>query len=512
MFRPRQPEKDASFARVVSDGPVNMLFDQAALETPSHMARRAASTTTYFPGLARLDLLGVDDFLNWILRFKWLIAAIAALCITIALAYALTASPRFTVYTDIVVDPSNLNIVTDDALASSLRQDSQILNIETRLRVLTSRNVLSQVVEKLNLSEDPEFVKTGFVSRLKEMFGMAEPSGDRQIGALRALAERVDARREERSFVVTLAVWSETPEKAVMLSEALTEAFEEELFRSAAQSAGRVADSLNRSLGELRQNATDAERRVEDFRRANGLQAGATGELMSNQLSSTLNTQVLEAQQRFIQAQTRYDQMKAAINQGPASSSAILDSESMTSLRAQYDAIQQEIGALAQIYGPKYSRLLDARSSEAALRTAMNDEAQRILELARATLANEKEALEALRIRASDKQASVFTENAAEIELRDLQRDARSKAALYETYLARTQQIAEREQLDTTNIHVISEPLPPSGRSWPPRTAMLVIAGAIGGLAMGLGAAFVLGFWQFLRSAPPARRSGPVVA
>ena len=46
---------------------------------------------------------------------------------------------------------------------------------------------------------------------------------------------------------------------------------------------------------------TEAERRVEDFRRAKGLQSN-NGELVSTRLSGELNTQVLDAQQRFIQA------------------------------------------------------------------------------------------------------------------------------------------------------------------------------------------------------------------
>lgn len=536
MFRPRQSERDASSTRAGSDARADdhasALLDQVrnakgpristnlrkgdirpaaepTVRTESKTEVRATQPAALLPGLSHLNLLGIDDFLAWTLRFKWLIAACAALGMAIALVYALTAAPRFTVYTDIVVDPADLNVVTDDVFSSSLQRDAQILEAESKLRVLTSRNVLSRVIERLNLTEDPEFVKSGLLSRLMGSVGAGEPAGDRQIAALRALTERVVARREERSFVVVLAVWSEDPQKAITLSEAITEAFEEELFRSSAESAGRVADNLKRRLDELRQNVTDAERRVEEFRRANGLQSGATGELMSNQQSSTLNTQVLEAQQRFIQAQSRYAQMKAAMDGGSANSAAIFDSETMTNLRGQYNTLQQEIGSLAQTYGPKHSRLIAARSSQASLHTAINREARRILELARVGLANEREALDVLRGKASDKQTSVFTENAAEIQLRDLQRDARSKAALYESYLARTQQVTEREQIDTSNVRVISRPLPPTGRSWPPRTVILVAAGTMAGLALGLGAALALGFWQFLRT-PPVGRVRPV--
>ncbi len=538
MFRPRQPEQAVSSKRkaaaVHSDEPADRPTDRIrtakgpristatrkfqpyrspkyVVSEESAAASEAAVPRALLPGLSRLDELGLDDFLTWTFRFKWLIAASVALCMAAALTYALTASPRFTVYTDIMIDPADLNVVSDDVFASSPQRDSQLLEVESKLRVLTSRNVLSRVIERLDLTRDKEFVKPDMMAGLKALIGIEEPAGNGEVAAMRALSERVQAQREERSFVVVLSVWSEDPQKAIIISQAISDAFEEELFRSSAASAARVAESLKRRLDELRQNVTDAERRVEEFRRNNGLQAAATGELMSNQQSSELNTQVLEAQQRLIQAQSRYAQMKSAMDRGSANSAAIFDSETMTRLREQYNNLQQEIGSLVQTYGPKHARLLAARSSQATVQAAIDQEARRVLELARAGLAREQEGLDALRGKATDKQTNVFTENAAQVQLRDLQRDARTKAAIYESYLARAQQVAEREQLDTTNVRVISPPLPPKSRSWPPRTLVLLGGGAAAGLMIGLGLALALGLWKYLRM-PPVERPRRVAA
>lgn len=91
------------------------------------------------------------------------------------------------------------------------------------------------------------------------------------------------------------------------ISNAIVDAFEAELFQSSAESAGRVVKNLNNRLDELRRNVTEAEQKVEDFRRGKGLQLN-NGEPVSARLSSELNTQVLEAQQRFIQSESRYKQ------------------------------------------------------------------------------------------------------------------------------------------------------------------------------------------------------------
>ncbi|MGH6808480.1 MAG: GumC family protein, partial [Ensifer adhaerens] len=319
----------------------------------------------------------------------------------------------------------------------------------------------------------------------------------------RALSERVEARREERSFVVVMKVWSEEPAKAVTLSNAIVDAFEQELFQSAAESAGRVAKNLNARLDELRRNVTDAERAVEDFRRVNGLQS-TNGQLVSNQLSGELNTQVLGAQQRFIQAETRYNQMSAAIAQGRTASASEFESENMTNLREQYNMLQQQIASMQRTFGERHPRLVAARSERATLEGALADEARRILERAKADMDSEQSALEALRGKANTEKSNVFTDNEAQVQLRDLERDARAKAAIYETHLARAQQITERQQIDTTNVRVISRALPPNSRTWPPRTVILLIAGGMLGLFLGVSAAIALGLWRYIRRPQPA--------
>ncbi|MGO4620493.1 GumC family protein [Ensifer sp. 2YAB10] len=520
--RPSQPEHDQRAPAVrgslldllSSDTPVaehkaeERTSPHSQREVPSAPKRQVAAAAShapvrrdsYLPGLSEIGDIGVDDIIGWLREgLLWIVVAVM-LCVAAALAYAMTATPRYNVYTDIVVDPSNLNVVSDDVFTSNPQRDAQLLEVESKLRILTSRNVLSRVITQLRLTEDPEFVKPSAFSSLKSLFSTkAEQQAGNELAAMRALSERVEARREERSFVVVMKVWSEEATKAVTLSNAIVAAFEQELFQSAAESAGRVAQNLNARLDELRRNVTEAERAVEDFRRKNGLQSTNDGQLVSNQLSNELNTQVLDAQQRFIQAETRYRQMNDAIAQGRTASASEFESVNMTNLREQHNVLQQQIASMQRTYGERHPRLVNARSERTTLEGAMADEARRILDRAKADMDREQQAFAALRAKASDEKSNVFSDNEAQVQLRDLERDARAKAAIYETHLARAQQITERQQIDTTNVRVISRALPPNARSWPPRTVVLLAGGAILGLALGIGLTLTRGLWGFLR-------------
>ncbi|MDU0338473.1 GumC family protein [Bosea rubneri] len=448
--------------------------------------------------IGQLARIGVDDVLAWLRDgIGWIIGAIVV-CLVGALLYAATTPPRYTVFTDILIDPSNLNVVRDDVFTSNPQRDAQLLEVESKLRILTSRNVLSRVIDKLDLTSDPEFVKPGLLTPLWNLISPAEVARDNRLAVMRALSERVDARREERSFVVVMRFWAEDPEKAVVISNAIVDAFEAELFQSSAESAGRVVKNLNNRLDELRRNVTEAEQRVEDFRRSKGLQLN-NGEPVSARLSSELNTQVLDAQQRFIQAETRYRQMSAAIAERRTTSAAIFDSATMVSLRAQLNQLQQQIGSIRATFGTRHPQMVTALSEQQAIEAALVREARRILDGARAEFERERSNLATLRSKASDEKSNVFSDNEEQVQLRDLQRDARAKAALYETHLARTQQISERQQIDTSNVRVISRPVPPKARSWPPRTLILLGAAVFLGLLLGVSIALGRGAWRYLR-------------
>ncbi len=140
------------------------------------------------------------------------------------------------------------------------------------------------------------------------------------------------------------------------------------------------------------------------------------------------------------------------------------------------------------------------------LERGIADEAQRILLAAKTNVAEARSSLDALRLKAVAERANVFTDNEAQVRLRDLERDANSTAAIYETYLNRSRQIAEQQTIDSTNVRVISQPVAPNSRSWPPGKLIFLIAGGVGGLFLGLGIAIALGLLGFLRRTDHAER------
>jgi succinoglycan biosynthesis transport protein ExoP len=82
--------------------------------------------------------------------------------------------------------------------------------------------------------------------------------------------------------------------------------------------------------------------------------------------------------------------------------------------------------------------------------------------------------------------STLSNDNEAEVQLRELERDAASKATIYEAFLTRAGVVTERQQLDTTNIRVMSPATVPEtgpGHHAPPRRPLPVLpAVSFGGL------------------------------
>jgi uncharacterized protein involved in exopolysaccharide biosynthesis len=468
------------------------------------------------PGAVTLG--GVGDFLELDLRrlFFWLrtglrLAFVLALVGgTIGCAYAFLAKPRYTVSTDILIDPANLQVVPQDSLYAQPEQgDTQLRAVGSKLRVLTSGNVLARAVDQLDLVQDKDFYNPnpGFgLSSLLSFGGKpAGPALDPKVVALDSLERDVTTRTDDNSYVAELDVSASSPQKAIEISDAIVKAFQDELAREQADGAGRAAAALNDRLNGLKAAAEEADQKVEAYKRSHNLLATG-GQLVNAQSMSQLNSQVVAAQSQVISAQSGYDAVIAAgRNADPSDAVA---SASLTALRDQADSLRQQLDSDSQVYGPRHPTILRAKAEYAAVTAQIDAEVARIVAAAKSTLDQAKASLAALEAKQNALKSGIFSDNEAQVGLDQLQRDADAKTAVYQSFLSRAQQITQGAQIDTTNVRVISTARPPPDRSWPPRTVVLIGLGVAGGFFFGLLLAIVFGAVRDLR-APLRRNSVP---
>jgi uncharacterized protein involved in exopolysaccharide biosynthesis len=460
---------------------------------PDVAAVRAAGSTV----VARLAPVGDLAFI-W--RRKGLIACCTVAMMVAGLSADFFIAPRYRAASQILIGPTDLNVVDKALLPAAQSADASVIQVESETRVLTSDRVLSRVVEREQLIGDPEFGPGGksLMSRLRTALGLgtgAEPkAGDPQLGALRALQKKVTAKRTERTFVVDLIVETGDPEKSARIANDIAQAYLDEQTASRAEASRRASDSLASRLNELRERVRRAEEQVETYKREHSIVGGAQGRLVDEQQLTELNNQLTLAKGRTAEAKARYDQILRLQRSGidPGSTSEAVQSQTIGRLRELYATAARQEANLSAELGPRHPWVVDARAQTRNARQQITDELTRVTEATRTdyerSLVNENSlasSLDALKRRSMDT-------SLAFVKLRELERESEASRAVYEAFLVRTRQMREQERLDTTNVRILSDAQPPAERAWPPRRLIMLLAGLIAGIVGGVGLAFLL--------------------
>lgn len=437
---------------------------------------------------------------GWLLHgWRWILVAALAGAIAGVCATQLV-TPRFTAITDLTISPSNLQVTPNDLYATNIQSDSQILDVESKMRTITSGNVLRRVIDKLGLANDPEFADKMRLIDLSWLFDRNASDAARRNDLIGLLAKRINVVRQERSYVVSLSVWASEPAMAAKLANSIATTFREEVVRADAERAGRMAQGLAARLGELKAAATEAEDRTEAFRRAHGLQQGPSKQPLSTDAMERMNGKLTDAKARLAEAEARYNEVSRAVSLYGVQAGAV-QSQTLSGLLADEAALRRQIATLTQTLGPRHPAMLNAVAESEALTKAIKSETERLRRAARFEVDQARVALDTLNEETRTLRGNVSVDDQAQVKLRELEREASAKTALYQTVLTRSGEAAERQQIDATDVRVISPAVAPFRRTWPPRPIIAAAAGAALGLLLCAAALAGLGYLAALRLA-----------
>ena len=399
------------------------------------------------------------------------------LCVVAGIIAAFAVStllhPRFTTYTDLMINPAQPQLASEDLYNKNAQREAQLLTVESKIRMLTSTNVLSRVIDKLSLQQDPEFVGEG---------GDTTPQ-EKRLSALRALYDRVSIRRDGQSFVATLAVWSRAPLTSIATSDAMVDAFKVEVAAADADTSLKAASAIDERLDSLRKSANEASAKVASFRSEHQLESSG-GELLSSQSLSQLNAQLNLANERLMRAKARYAATRA-LQAGEPARDDIAASPVLTSLRTRLALVEEELQSQSVVLGPRYPKVSMLELGVASVKRAIDAEIARMMEIARSEVEQAQTVVAELQGQLNGTRGAASQDSEALVKLGELQHEADVQTALYKNYLQRKAEFIESSQVDVTDIRVISYPVPPKSRSWPPRTLYLLAAGAVAGAIIG---------------------------
>ena len=461
----------------------------------------------------------VLDLVQLLWRRKIAIAAAALLCACVAVAIGKSLTPKYTASAQLYVDPRELQLVDRELTPRAQDISGLAMVVESQARLITSNNVLLQVIQDTRLDKDPEFgggESKGLFATLLGLFGIearqtAEQQKLAQMGALEALNRHINVKKTDRTFIVDIDVWSYEPAKAAMLANAISKAYLAESKQSQATAARRATTDLSGRLKELQERLRNAENRLAVYKAQNNF-VGAQDTLISDQQLSASNQRLAAARALTLDAQAKLDQIETS-RRGATDAGAIpeaMQSPTIANLRAQYADARKRQAELQSELGPRHPALRQMEKQVEDLRRTINEETDRFAQSAKNDLTRARDYEASLNNALETQKRQSVQMSQASVRLRELEREVEASRDVYQSFLKRSRETEEQESLNTSSARVIGDATVPQRRTFPPAMSLLAMLGFMfGALAA---AAWVIAVNQLTPGSGPVQRKTPVTA
>ena len=265
-------------------------------------------------------------------RQAHVVAAAAGVGVLLGLAYDITAVPRYTATTDILIDGQKDR---NELSASIAELTFDTGAIDSQVEVLKSEKIAIAVINSMKLAQDPEFMGARW-TLLGQAFGLLRPvfdfagrsttreksDAEAQVGPQRAvimqLKANLDVRRVGRTYVLAIAYTSPDPGKSAAIANAFAKAYLDEQLDAKFEAASRTTDWLQTRLTQLKQESLSADLAVQKFKAEKGIvvTGGDKPALISDQRLTELNEKMVVARTDTARAEARYRQIDDLLKSG----------------------------------------------------------------------------------------------------------------------------------------------------------------------------------------------------
>jgi succinoglycan biosynthesis transport protein ExoP len=408
----------------------------------------------------------------------------------------------------IVIDTHKTQVLQQQSPFVDLPIDSP--TVDTQLEILRSENIAAAVIKDLHLTEDPEFahpyagligtvlnVVTGLFSFGSSDTGHVTPETRVMRSAIGVFDNGMTVKRVGLTYAIEIDFQSLSPQRAAQIANAVADAYVVDALEAKYQTTRRAAVWLQDRLKELREQSTNAERAVNEFKQKNGI-VDSGGRLMNEQQLAELNSALIQAQAQTAEAKARLDRVTQILKSDDpdmvggfaATVTDTLHNDVITKLRQQYLDLAAKDSDWSKRYGRNHLAVVNVRNQMFEIRRNILDELRRIAETYKSdyeiAMAREQSVQKSLKEIVAQSQEV----NGAQVTLHDLESSAQTYRALYDNFLQRYMESVQQQSFPISEARLITPASRPLWKS-SPKTVLVLALASLGGLMFGFGVGFL---------------------
>jgi succinoglycan biosynthesis transport protein ExoP len=415
---------------------------------------------------------------------------VVACCVALGSVYLLTTPARYTSHAMLLIDSSKLRVLQQQHTpVADIPIDTA--HVETQVEILRSENIGLSVVKELKLADDPEFIggRWGLISGILEYFAPRDQQSETALTrkALSAFLDRRAVSRVGRTYVLDIGFTSLDAARSAAISNAIADAYIVDQLEAKYQATRRASAWLQDRIKELRQQASEADRAVLDYKEKNKIvdigRINASGtRLLGEQQLEELNTQLGSARANAEEAKARLERINEVMKKEvpDATVTDSLRNDVITRLRNNYLDMSAKEAIWSARYGANHLAAVNLRTQMNELRRSIVDELGRIAQGYKSDFEIARSRVDGLERSLANLVASSQVINRDRLGLRDLESTAQVYHNIYDNFLQRYMEAIQQQSFPITEARVISAAAAPQRKSSPLAIPVLGLAGIIG--------------------------------
>ena len=214
------------------------------------------------PPELRLPTLSMADVVGFMRRHLSIISLTCLITWSVAFLYLIGAVPTFTAEADLLIESKSSP--TDPASVSTI--------VESQIGIIKSESIARDVIQKLDLTENPEFVGRnsalqGMVRSITRLLGWRKPETDSTVmrNALESFQRKLAAKRRGPTYIVGISFDSVDPEQAARILNTVAEAYIAHQMDAKYKSTLQDETWIKNRLNELSGQASASQKALSDY-------------------------------------------------------------------------------------------------------------------------------------------------------------------------------------------------------------------------------------------------------
>lgn len=406
-----------------------------------------------------------------ILKARYKVIVITFL-ITVITAVVVTAllPQSFKATTSLLLNYKGLDPVTGVVLPSQLMPGY----MATQVDIIHSKNIALKVIDDLGLTESDSAQKHFHIEATAQ-----NDSRDRLAGLL---LKELEVKPSRESSVIEITFNAEDPAFASAVANSFAEKYMETSVQLKVDPALKAADYFSKRIQVLRQNLQQAQMKLSNYERENGVtnpeQSYDVESMRLNELSSQLSL----AQAASIEAQSRARSAQSSA----ANSPDVALNPVLQTLRVDVSKAEAKLAELSQRLGKNHPQYQSAEAELNKIKNLFNQELQRSSQRVSGTANINAQREAELRLEVEEQKKRLLDLNMARGQLSVLQKDVETAQNAIDAVTQRFGQTnieGHSDQSDIVLLNPATPPLAPSG----PRMILAILLAIVMGGVLGIG-------------------------